>query len=112
MYGKSIDMSAQPEKDMIIEYAELINVNNEKNSNSNMKFNINTLTAAPMELSMENNNLEMKNDGGSGDGRPLTPIKAAIHKQIETRTADGKRRITPMFIPLNQETTYKEFFLF
>lgn len=27
----------------------------------------------------------------------------AINKQTETRTADGKRRITPVFIPLNQE---------
>lgn len=28
---------------------------------------------------------------------------SAIKKQIETRTADGKRRITPVFIPVNQE---------
>ncbi|KAI8116695.1 HIRA-like protein [Lucilia cuprina] len=31
-----------------------------------------------------------------------TPIKA-INKQMETRTKDGKRRITPVFIPLNQD---------
>lgn len=31
-----------------------------------------------------------------------TPTKA-IHKQIETRTAEGKRRITPMFIPLQED---------
>ncbi|ROT76249.1 putative protein HIRA-like [Penaeus vannamei] len=30
---------------------------------------------------------------------PPTPQRAPINKQIETRTADGKRRITPMFIP-------------
>ncbi|CAL7946212.1 unnamed protein product [Xylocopa violacea] len=28
-----------------------------------------------------------------------TPAKGPINKQIETRTSDGKRRITPMFIP-------------
>lgn len=28
---------------------------------------------------------------------------SAIKKQIETRTADGKRRITPVFIPVNQD---------
>jgi protein HIRA/HIR1 len=28
-----------------------------------------------------------------------TPMKGPINKQIETRTSDGKRRITPMFIP-------------
>lgn len=32
---------------------------------------------------------------------PETPTKA-IQKQTEMRRADGKRRITPMFIPLNQ----------
>lgn len=26
-------------------------------------------------------------------------VKAPINKQIETKTTDGKRRITPMFIP-------------
>lgn len=30
---------------------------------------------------------------------PRTPLKGPINKQIETRTSDGKRRITPMFIP-------------
>ncbi|KAM7348901.1 histone cell cycle regulator-like protein [Cochliomyia hominivorax] len=33
-----------------------------------------------------------------------TPVKA-ISKQLETRTKDGKRRITPVFIPLNQDVT-------
>lgn len=32
-----------------------------------------------------------------------SPAKQAIHKQIETRTKDGKRRITPMFIPMSQD---------
>ena len=31
--------------------------------------------------------------------------KAPINKQIETRTKDGKRRITPMFIPINTDKT-------
>lgn len=31
----------------------------------------------------------------------LTPTKA-IHKQIESRTSDGKKRITPIFIPKEQ----------
>lgn len=31
------------------------------------------------------------------------PNVSAIKKQIETRTADGKRRITPVFIPVNQD---------
>ncbi|CAL1689802.1 unnamed protein product [Lasius platythorax] len=32
-------------------------------------------------------------------------VKAPINKQIETRTSDGKRRITPMFIPPPADTT-------
>lgn len=33
-----------------------------------------------------------------------TPVKGPINKQIETRTSDGKRRITPMFIPPPADT--------
>ncbi|EDS35707.1 histone transcription regulator [Culex quinquefasciatus] len=32
-----------------------------------------------------------------------SPPQRKIMKQIETKTADGKRRITPMFIPLNDD---------
>lgn len=35
-------------------------------------------------------------------GGQSTPMKA-INKQMETRTKDGKRRITPVFIPLNND---------
>ncbi|XP_047105230.1 protein HIRA-like, partial [Schistocerca piceifrons] len=31
--------------------------------------------------------------------QPSTPLKGPTNKQIETRTSDGKRRITPMYIP-------------
>lgn len=34
----------------------------------------------------------------------VTPVKGPINKQIETRTSDGKRRITPMFIPPPADT--------
>jgi len=36
----------------------------------------------------------------AASGRPQFPARA-ISKQTETRTKDGKRRITPVFIPLN-----------
>lgn len=91
MYGKSanIDM-VQPEKDVIIEYPELVNATKERptiNHSNDAKVDNNV---APEEMK----------------SRPIAnagPPKTAIPKQIETRTADGKRRITPMFIPLNQE---------
>lgn len=77
---------------MIVEYAELINVNNEKSNNGNGHH-------VPIEI----NNANVESPGVGTFEIPTTPIKAAIHKQIETRTADGKRRITPMFIPLDQD---------
>lgn len=91
IYGKSanIDM-VQPEKDVIIEYPELLNVAKER--------------------SAMNHSNEVKVDNHvAPEVAKFKPIidagvpKAPIPKQIETRTADGKRRITPMFIPLNQE---------
>jgi protein HIRA/HIR1 len=42
------------------------------------------------------------NQSESATEQPVTqrtPMKGPINKQIETRTSDGKRRITPMFIP-------------
>jgi len=39
-----------------------------------------------------------------------TPVKGPINKQIETRTSDGKRRITPMFIPPPADTAYVNVF--
>lgn len=35
---------------------------------------------------------------------PTTPLKGPLNKQIETRTSDGKRRITPMYIPPAPDT--------
>ncbi|XP_061396892.1 protein HIRA homolog [Musca vetustissima] len=44
------------------------------------------------------------NSAGSVSVVPQTTPVKAISKQMETRTKDGKRRITPMFIPLNTDT--------
>lgn len=48
------------------------------------------------------NTIEQENTKKSTQLMPTTP--KPINKQIETRTLDGKRRITPMFIPANVET--------
>lgn len=34
-----------------------------------------------------------------------SPTKGPTNKQIETRTSDGKRRITPMFVPVAPESS-------
>lgn len=104
MYGRSIDvMNAQPDKDMIIEYAELVNVNADASSNQSATAALTngsaeTTTAQPTPAVENNNNIDL-NRHGLLSVSPST-IKTAIHKQIESRTANGKRRITPMFIPL------------
>ncbi len=92
MYGKSanIDM-VQPEKDVIIEYPELVNVVKERPSMNHSN-----------EAKTDNHVVAAEVVKPRPIGNASSP-KTAIPKQIETRTADGKRRITPMFIPLNQE---------
>lgn len=108
MYGKSanIDLNeSHTDKGALIEYAELLDerisqplettINGNNNSNSS-KNNIDF-------------DVEMKSVSKAPVSKPTlspqaaTPTKA-IHKQIETKMADGKRRITPMFIPLGQDS--------
>lgn len=91
MYGKSASIGlVQPEKDVIIEYPELVNVVKEKSiMNHSNDVVVDNHVASDV----------VKSKPIADTGLPQVPI----HKQIETRTADGKRRITPMFIPLNQE---------
>lgn len=94
MYGKSadIDMNAQSGKDMIIEFSELVN---------NAEKPVNRPTTVEMATSI--NNVDVGSNQPKSAAPGPAPTKLAIHKQIETRTVDGKRRITPMFIPLNQD---------
>lgn len=108
MYGKdaTMDISVQAEKEMIIENAELLNVCKEnvkppqlfathsQNSEPNLSQTVTPPTFATPTISSNVTN---------------SPHKA-IHKQIETRTSDGKRRITPMFIPLTEESTANDSF--
>lgn len=114
MYGKSakIDMTAQTGKDMIIENSDMLDVTGDKRKAP--KFNIgstgddsivnsnntSTVLSSTSRLEVIVENSEMKND--LFNVVPISPAKA-IHKQIETRRADGKRRITPVYIPLDIE---------
>lgn len=101
IYGKSAvtDMNdSHTGKDMLIEYAELLDVNDRSQS----KFdNSSNHEHADNDVEMISKNAD--------DFRPpsqtSTPTKA-ISQQIETRRPDGRRRITPMFIPLTEEGWY------
>lgn len=110
-YGKTIDLNlneSSMDKGIVPEYSELLNVDeNKSNSSSILNNNSNSL----------NNNNNSKNPAPFGgveispvqiSTKPavilqsITPVKR-IEKQIETRRADGKRRITPMFTPITVE---------
>lgn len=68
---------------------------------------VSRVVETPALLQLQNK-AELKSDGVPLTGSAATvedkkvtstPIKGPISKQIETRTSDGRRRITPMFIP-------------
>ncbi|XP_069684030.1 protein HIRA isoform X2 [Periplaneta americana] len=80
MYGKFLSPSAR--QTCIVETAELLEVREKQ--------------AETKDTPVTSNQNEPATE------QPVTqrtPMKGPINKQIETRTSDGKRRITPMFIP-------------
>lgn len=99
------------DKGIVPEYSELLNIEESNKSAEATVFNNNHIT---------NNNVSTSNSKSSpqfGDiemisvpistkptliPKSTTPVKA-IEKQIETRRSDGKRRITPMFVPISVE---------
>lgn len=104
MYGKdaTIDISVQAEKEMIIENAELLTTK-EKIKPPSLIFN----------NSQHNDSFGAFNNSVIKNQPPVPQFHAPavvpspnkpILKQVETRTVDGKRRITPMFIPLTDDT--------
>ncbi|XP_050101416.1 protein HIRA homolog [Anopheles aquasalis] len=107
MYGKNanFDLTVQAEKEMIVENSDFLNVS---------KSNPVPPTLIPQQGARKE---EMPRTTNTADNRAAVQsphamaiqsssslsAHAPILKQIETKTADGKRRITPMFIPLNDD---------
>lgn len=90
------------DKGIVPEYSELLNFDENKSSDTSILNNNNAVN--------NNKNPPLFGDVEMSSVPVLTkptviqqsPTAAkAIDKQIETRRADGKRRITAMFIPLN-----------
>lgn len=93
------------DKGIVPEYSELLNVDENKSAEATILNNNNATN--------NNNTSNNKSPAQFGDvemssvsisTKPATipiAIAKAIDKQIETRRADGKRRITAMFIPLS-----------
>ncbi|KYM81537.1 Protein HIRA like protein [Atta colombica] len=80
LYGKPLVQGGC----MVMEAPELLNL---KQPASNQSFQVSAPSIPPVTNTV------------------TTPVKGPINKQIETRTSDGKRRITPMFIPPPADTT-------
>lgn len=105
MYGRSANINlneSSADQGMVIEYSELLDTDeNRSSAEAKAEGNLNS-----SNISNSKSETQIVEDEISA--RPVTasqnqtPTKA-IHKQIETRRADGKRRITPMFIPLSNE---------
>ena len=112
MYGKdaTVDLSSQAEKELIIENAELLNTAQEKPRGPPLliptftKETLPTPIPAPSIPSVQNEVSHSIESSSTTLGATSTPIKPIL-KQVETRRADGKRRITPMFIPLTDSNT-------
>lgn len=95
MYGQSsnVDLNVTQDKTIVLEYAELLNLNETKDEIPN------GLPSIPV---IDEPN-QLAGICANECGEPTTPLKAAIKQQFETRAKDGRRRITPMFIPLDGE---------
>ncbi|XP_055844471.1 protein HIRA homolog [Episyrphus balteatus] len=93
IYGKGTSFETTTSaRDTLIENAELLNAVPEQVCPPSFPIDLNSETIKETTVRTMTSN--------SAD----TIYQAkAINKQTETRTADGKRRITPVFIPLNQE---------
>ncbi|XP_058454097.1 protein HIRA homolog [Malaya genurostris] len=101
MYGEDITLglNAPSGKDMIIENADLLNVT--------QKLTVPSLVPLQQQSQVEKtatNKETPKESAVSVSSSVSQEAQRPILKQIETKTADGKRRITPMFIPLSDET--------
>lgn len=103
------------DKGMVPEYSELLNIdetrsnaepptlNNNNNSNNVNNNGINSNNKNPLQFGdVEMTSVQISTKSAVMPQSETTPVKA-IEKQIETRRADGKRRITPMFVPRSVE---------
>lgn len=126
MYGQSVEQAdlnaTMQDQEVIIEYAELLHTvpgaasgaaTVPKSSTTNgTPAVVSVVAQTKHEIGMDSSPTTAATatarsvfaDALEQSGRPLTPVKPAIIKQFETRAKDGRRRITPAFIPLDQET--------
>jgi hypothetical protein len=102
MYGKdaTIDITAQAEKELIIENADLLNISQNKPRGPPSLIPASSQPKEAPKLESPSAPSPVVNNTAVTSS-PSKPIL----KQTETRRPDGKRRITPMFIPLSESPT-------
>ncbi|XP_077297877.1 histone cell cycle regulator-like protein [Arctopsyche grandis] len=117
MYGKSLacandhDLSSAT---LLIESPEILRVREEIENKESTK------AAITQSSSPENKLKSTTSNSNSVEEKPTPNLNTTVtssslespvrptNRQIETRTSDGKRRITPMFIPLHHLTDHNE----
>ncbi|XP_055384553.1 protein HIRA homolog [Condylostylus longicornis] len=96
IYGKSasaFENNNANDRDMVIENSELLEYAQEKHKPP----------VLPVLKSVNKADLDNFSTETTQNQITNVHLKTAINKQIETITVDGKRRITPVFIPLSLE---------
>ncbi|KAF8766544.1 Protein HIRA like protein [Argiope bruennichi] len=104
LYGKSMAMTNHSasaaltvvENPDILKFQEEIKVKDEENSKEEI---VNGSPSLPTTNDYSISKIELQSSSNSQSSRPAPHIKGPTDKQIETRLADGRRRITPLFIP-------------
>ncbi|XP_035212178.1 protein HIRA-like [Stegodyphus dumicola] len=105
LYGKSMAMTNHTassaltvvENPEILKLQEEIKIKEEEESKDISQNCASPLMPVLSEIGIPK--LEPQTSSNSQCSRPLPHIKGPTDKQIETRLADGRRRITPLFIP-------------
>lgn len=87
------------DKGIVPEYSEFLNVDENKSNNTTV---LNVTNSNGNKNLTQFGEVEISSSLQISTKHTQIPAKR-IDKQIETRRADGKRRITPMFTPLNVE---------
>ncbi|XP_036343366.1 LOW QUALITY PROTEIN: protein HIRA homolog [Rhagoletis pomonella] len=112
-YGKSVTLEngSSGGADILIENPELLGETQEKpmppslpTANiSKQNYNVTQPTAL---VAISNGHSELPSTNLCSTESEVRPSNTnAVRKQTETRTADGKRRITPVFVALNQDVS-------
>lgn len=107
MYGKdaTIDISSQADKEMIIESAELLSAVMEKPKGPPQLIpSANPRSDSASQVFARPQQIQPAPPAAAPTEPNLSPSKPIL-KQVESKTKDGKRRITPIFIPLTQDST-------